>query len=144
MRCPTSIQRSPACIFHSALLLDDPQEETKRLLGTVTSALYDHHFLLLKFTSMSSEGPYGRQGFQSNPNGYGAPPGGAGYGGGDASYGAPPPGGGGYGGGGAGYGGGGAGYGAPAPQAGSYGADLGYQVCVRQWLFVLSRLLHSV
>jgi hypothetical protein len=86
---------------------------------------------------MSSEGPYGRQGFQSNPNGYGSPPGGAGYGGGDASYGAPPPGGGGYGGGGggAGYGGGGAGY--AAPQPGAYGADLGYQVCVWKKIFVM-------
>ena len=44
---------------------------------------------------MSSEGPYGRQGFQSNPSGYGA--GGDytqqpvyGYGGG-GGYGAPPP-----------------------------------------------------
>lgn len=83
--------------------------------------------------TMSSEGPYGRQGFQSNPNGYGggAPPGGgggAGYGGGGAA-----PGGGGYmapqyaGGQGGGYGG--ASYSAPSPQGGTYGADYGYQVC---------------
>lgn len=56
---------------------------------------------------MSSEGPYGRQGFQSNPSGYGS------YGGGGYSapqygqgYGAP----------------GGASYTAPSPQSGSYGA----------------------
>jgi len=56
---------------------------------------------------MSSEGPYGRQGFQSNPSGYG---GGATYGGG--GYAAPQ------------YGGyGGASYSAPAPQGGSYGGD---------------------
>jgi hypothetical protein len=65
---------------------------------------------------MSSEGPYGRQGFQSNP---------AGYGGGD--YTQQPQ-----------YGYGGGGYGAPPPippQAGVYGAeynpygDSSYEVC---------------
>jgi hypothetical protein len=52
---------------------------------------------------MSSEGPYGRQGFQSNPSGYGSTGGGSytqqpvyGYGGaagvpGGGGYGAPPP-----------------------------------------------------
>jgi hypothetical protein len=53
---------------------------------------------------MSSEGPYGRQGFQSNPSGYGSSSGGSsytqqpvyGYGGaagvpGGGGYGAPPP-----------------------------------------------------
>lgn len=60
---------------------------------------------------MSSEGPYGRQGFQSNPSGYGGTAGG---------YSAPQ-----YG---QGYGG--ASYAAPAPQAGMYGGggevDAGY------------------
>ena len=71
---------------------------------------------------MSSEGPYGRQGFQSNPSGYG---GGANsysnYGGADQQpvYG----GGQGYGGGG---GGGGASYGAPPPQQGGYGGGTEY------------------
>ena len=51
---------------------------------------------------MSSQGPYGRQGYQSNPQGYGG-----GYGGG--GYSAPP------------YGQGAASYSAPAPQAGTYG-----------------------
>jgi len=66
---------------------------------------------------MSSEGPYGRQGFQSNPSGYGGQ-------GGGGSYGNPPPGGGGYAapqyGGGGGYGG--ASYSAPSAQGGAYGA----------------------
>jgi hypothetical protein len=58
---------------------------------------------------MSSEGPYGRHGFQSNPNGYaGGAAGGASYGGG---YAAPQ------------YGYGGASYAAPAPA--SYGSDYG-------------------
>ena len=63
---------------------------------------------------MSSEGPYGRQGFQSNPSGYGN------YGGG--GYAAPQ-----YGQG-QGYGGGapGASYSAPSPQSGSYGGGGGY------------------
>lgn len=73
---------------------------------------------------MSSEGPYGRQGFQSNPSGYG---GGSGannnysYGGGGGDqqpvYG-----------GGQGYGGGGgaASYGAPPPQQGGYGGGMEY------------------
>jgi len=66
--------------------------------------------------TMSSEGPYGRQGFQSNPGGYGG--GGASYGA-DAgqSYAQPQ-----YRGG-ASYGGGGASYGSPPPQQGAYGAD---------------------
>ena len=75
--------------------------------------------------TMSSEGPYGRQGFQSNPSGYGS------YGGGYSQpqygqgYGAAPP--------------GGASYAAPSAQAGSYGGGYGqppaaagygdYQVC---------------
>ena len=65
---------------------------------------------------MSSEGPYGRQGFQSNPSGYGGAGGGASYGGG---YNAPS-----YG---QGYGG--ASYAAPTPQAygggGGGGGDFG-------------------
>lgn len=71
---------------------------------------------------MSSEGPYGRQGFQSNPSGYGsygggyaAPQYGQGYGQGGSAYAAAPsPASGGYGG----------GYGVGAPSAG-YGE---YQV----------------
>lgn len=77
---------------------------------------------------MSSEGPYGRQGYQANPSGYGGasnsystgPPSGGGY--------AAPQYGGGYGGG---AGGGGASYTAPAPQgyggdyAGAYGSQQG-------------------
>ena len=56
---------------------------------------------------MSSQGPYGRQGYQSNPQGYGG-----GYGGG--GYSAPP------------YGQGVAtSYSAPAPQAGTYGVGSG-------------------
>jgi hypothetical protein len=86
----------------------------------------------LNTIKMSSEGPYGRQGFQSNPSGYGSGGGGASYGGGEGGgggYSAPQ-----YGGG---YGAGS--YAAPSPQAGSYGGDTyspygaqipgDYQVC---------------
>ena len=59
---------------------------------------------------MSSEGPYGRQGFQSNPSGYGGA-GNATYGGG--GYSAPQ------------YGYGGASYSAPSPQGGAYGGGYG-------------------
>jgi hypothetical protein len=71
----------------------------------------------LESTKMSSEGPYGRQGFQSNPSGYGGTGGGSYSQGG--GYSAPQ-----YG---QGYGG--ASYAAPAPQAGMYGGggvDAGY------------------
>ena len=65
---------------------------------------------------MSSEGPYGRQGFQSNPSGYGGGGANYAYGGGDQqpAYG-----------GGQGYGGG-ASYGAPPPQQGGYGGGIEY------------------
>jgi hypothetical protein len=73
---------------------------------------------------MSSEGPYGRQGFQSNPSGYGSYGGGGGYS--SPQYGQ-------------GYGGASASYPAPSPGSGSYGVGgygdpaaggLGdYQVC---------------
>ena len=63
---------------------------------------------------MSSEGPYGRQGFQSNPSGYG------GTGGGYSQ-----PGAGGYSAPQYGQGYGGASYAAPAPQAGMYGGGGG-------------------
>jgi hypothetical protein len=62
-----------------------------------------HIFLLLPPSLMSSEGPYGRQGFQSNPSGYGsygggysAPQYGQGYGAPGPSYSTPAPGSGGY------------------------------------------------
>ena len=64
---------------------------------------------------MSSEGPYGRQGYQANPSGYGGTPTGS-YG--SAGGYAPPQ----YG---SGQGYGGASYSAPAPQAATYGADYG-------------------
>lgn len=69
---------------------------------------------------MSSEGPYGRHGFNSNPSGYG---------GGAGSYSNPPQAGGyaapSYGGG-QGYGG--ASYNAPAPGSGGYGGPPGYDM----------------
>lgn len=89
---------------------------------------------------MSSEGPYGRQGFQSNPSGYGGQ-------GGGGSYGNPPPGGGGYAapqyGGGGGYGG--ASYSAPSAQGGAYGAYGGADLDVQVRLlfsFEIKRLGH--
>lgn len=68
---------------------------------------------------MSSQGPYGRQGYQANPQGYG---GAYGYGGtqGGSSYTSSP-----YGQPGGGYGAPPASYSAPAPQAGTYGAGMG-------------------
>jgi hypothetical protein len=73
---------------------------------------------------MASQGPYGRQGFQSNPSGYGGSDPNSGYGAND--YSSPQYGGASYGGG-AGYGAT-PGYGADSsystpPMAGAYGAD---------------------
>eukprot|EP00523_Entomoneis_sp_CCMP467_P005967 CAMPEP_0168733426 /NCGR_PEP_ID=MMETSP0724-20121128/8286_1 /TAXON_ID=265536 /ORGANISM="Amphiprora sp., Strain CCMP467" /LENGTH=374 /DNA_ID=CAMNT_0008780487 /DNA_START=184 /DNA_END=1308 /DNA_ORIENTATION=- len=67
---------------------------------------------------MSSQGPYGRQGYQANPQGYGGGAGGGAYGGGTqggSSYTAPT-----YG---QGYGA--SSYSTPAPQAGTYGVGGG-------------------
>jgi hypothetical protein len=74
---------------------------------------------------MASQGPYGRQGFQSNPTGYGGTEPNAGYGASD--YSSPPQYGGASYGGGAGYGGSpgyvqDSSYSTPAT-AGAYGAD---------------------
>ena len=66
---------------------------------------------------MSSEGPYGRQGFQSNPSGYGGNNASYSYG---SSSGQP-----GYGAGNPGYGGN-ASYGAPPPQGGGYSGGMEY------------------
>lgn len=82
---------------------------------------------------MSSEGPYGRQGFQSNPSGYGGGSSNYSYGGDQPVYG---------GGSAQGYGGG-ASYGAPPPQQGygggveynPYGStmgEVGYEVRIRE------------
>ena len=67
---------------------------------------------------MSSEGPYGRQGFQSNPSGYGGGANNYSYGGDQPAYG-----------GGQGYGdGGAASYGSPPPQQqGGYGGGVGME-----------------
>jgi hypothetical protein len=69
---------------------------------------------------MSSEGPYGRQGYQANPSGYGGNTGGS-YGAPTGGYMAPQYGAGGQGGGG--YGG--SSYSAPPPEPASYGGDFG-------------------
>lgn len=80
------------------------------------AALYFLITFIYSSSSMSSEGPYGRHGFQSNPGG-GGYGGGASYGGGAPAGGAymAPSYGGGY--------GGGASYAAPSPQG--YGGDYG-------------------